>query len=403
MKTLLRIYVGDSWPKPAKAQWALLNEDAKLIQEGTSEPAHWPPSDECEIVLSATQAAWLKGRVPEKMPRGEHERLLAYAFEEKLVQEPGSQHFTMIEREADQISVIVVARTRLQQLAAVFATLERPATNMYSVLQVAPSGSDGWHLTLDDEVAILRRNQQEALTLDLGLEGEPPPLLKILLAGRASEALPQPLILHIANGTDAPDILNWAEALGVDVKLGAAFSWYRIGDEVPSILHGEFAPRHRRQAWLARVKPALWLVAGALILDLCLGLVHVGWQRRQLAATEERMTQIFQRAFPNTPTINAVAQMQRQLDSLRGQIGQLRSDDVLVLLAAIGDALGADGRESLQSLRFEEGNLELSLTPLAAARIGSIREQLAMHGLTADAKADGDGAPKLVLRRRAKP
>ena len=96
MKTLLRIYVGDSWPRPAKTPWALLNADGELVQEGTSEPAHWPPADECEIVLSGTQTAWLKARVPEKMPRGEHERLLAYAFEEKLLQEPGSQHFTML-------------------------------------------------------------------------------------------------------------------------------------------------------------------------------------------------------------------------------------------------------------------------------------------------------------------
>ena len=76
---------------------------------------------------------------------------------------------------------------------------------------------------------------------------------------------------------------------------------------------------------------------------------------------------------------------------------------MLVILAAVGDALGADGRDSVQSLRYEDGSLELSLTPLVAARVGSIREQLAMQGLNADAKADGDGAPKLVLRRRVKP
>lgn len=403
MKTLLRIYIGDRWPKPAKAPWALLDTNGALVQEGTSEPTHWPTSDECEIVLSATQTAWLQGRVPEKMPRGEHERLLAYAFEEKLMQEPGSQHFTMLERTADQLCVIVVARARLQQIVSAFATLERPARNLYSALQAAPFDADGWHLTLDCDVAVLRRKQQESLTLDLGLDGDPPPLLKILLSGRASEELPQPLILHIANGVEGPDTLKWAQALGIDVSIGSAYFWYRIGTDVPSLLHGEFVPRHHRQAWLARIKPALWLIAGAMILDLCFGLAYVGWQRHQLAKIEERTTQIFQRAFPNTPTINPVAQMQRQLDTLRGQIGQLRSDDALVFLAAIGDALGADGRESLQSLRYEEGNLEISLTPLAAARIGSIREQLAIHGLNADTKADGSSGAKLVLRRMVKP
>ena len=403
LKTLLRIYVGDSWPKPAKAPWALLNADGELVQEGTSEPAHWPPSDECEIVLSGTQTAWLKARVPEKMPRGEHERLLAYAFEEKLLQEPGSQHFTMLERDGDQLGVIVVARARLQQLVTVLATLDRPASNLYSALQAAPAGTDAWHLTLDHNIAILRRNQHEALTLDLGPNDEPPPMLKILLAARASEEPPKPLILHLANGAELPDTAKWANDLGVEVSLGAEFSWYRIGGDVASLLHSEFAPRHRRQAWLARVKPALWLAAGALMLDLAFGLAQVVWQRHQLNVTDERITQIFQRAFPNTPTINPVAQMQRQLDSLRGQIGQLRCDDVLVILAAVGDALGADGRDSVQSLRYEDGSLELSLTPLVAARVGSIREQLAMQGLNADAKADGDGAPKLVLRRRVKP
>ena len=95
--------------------------------------------------------------------------------------------------------------------------------------------------------------------------------------------------------------------------------------------------------------------------------------------------------------------MQRQLDLLRGQFGQLRSDDALVLLAAIGDALGADGRDSLQSLRYEEGNLEVGLTPLVAARVTGIRGQLAVQGFNAEGKTDGDGAPKLLLRRRMKP
>ena len=141
LKTHLRIYVDDLWPKPVKAPWVLLGDDGALLQEGTSEPVHWPEADECDVVLSATQTAWLKGRVPEKIPRGEHDRLLAYAFEEKLLQEPGSQHFTVTAREGEELGVIAVTRSRMQQLVTTLSTLDRPATNFYSAFDAAQASN----------------------------------------------------------------------------------------------------------------------------------------------------------------------------------------------------------------------------------------------------------------------
>ena len=402
LKTHLRIYVDDLWPKPVKAPWVLLGDDGALLQEGTSEPVHWPEADECDVVLSATQTAWLKGRVPEKIPRGEHDRLLAYAFEEKLLQEPGSQHFTVTAREGEELGVIAVTRSRMQQLVTTLSTLDRPATNFYSAFDAAQASNGTWHLTLDQHGAMLRRNEREGVALDLGPENEPPQLLKILLSALADGETVPHLMLHVAPGTDTPAVADWAIELGVEVSIGEPFVWYRIRNDSPSLLHGEFKPRHQRQAWIARVRPALWLVSAALLLDLALGLAHVGWQRNQINGINEKISQLFQRTFPNTPTINPVAQMQRQLDSLRGQIGQLRSDDALAMLAAVGDALGADGRDAIHSIRYEEGVLELSLTPLVATRVGSIREQLTMQGLSVDANIDSGGVPKLVVRKRVK-
>jgi general secretion pathway protein L len=402
LNTLLRIYIDESWPKPTKTPWVMLGDDGRLLQEGTSEPTHWPQADECDFVLSAPQTAWLKGRVPEKIPRGEQERVLAYAFEEKLLHEPGSQHFTITERNGEELGVVVTARVRLQQLIETLAALDRPASRAFSEFHAAHSKVGAWHLTLKHDGAMLRRNEGDGLALDLGPEGDPPQLLKVLLSNLADgEPLPY-LILHLPQGLDVPAIDDWSSTLGIEVSIGEPHEWYRIKDASPSLLHGEFTPRHHRQAWISRVQPALWLVAGALVLDLVFGLIHVAWQRHQINTINEKVSQIFQRSFPNTPTINPVAQMQRQLDSLREQFGQLRSDDALLMLSALGDALGTDGREAVQSLRFDDNVLELTLTPLVATRVGSIREQLTRQGFSIDVKVDGEGGPKLVIRKRAK-
>lgn len=404
MKQILRIHIDARWPTPAKTAWVLLAANAAVLREGISEPALWPLADEYEVVLGATQASWHTARVPPgKTARGEMPRLLAYALEDKLLRDPDSQHFTITHQDADRVGVLVVARDRLRQIAAQFAALGKPLSRMFSELQSAPAGRAGWHLALSADAALLRTSELDGISLDPDGDGEPPPLLATIIAAQRLAGTVPTLVVHAGEGVAAPDTKVWSTTVATAVSVGAPYHWHASAAAAANLLHDEFAPRHRRRAWLARLKPALWLAGGAVAADLLIGLGQVIWQHHRLADAQERTVQIFQETFPKMPAVDPAAQMQRQLDLLRAPRGLLRGDDALALLSALADALGADGRGAVQSLKFEDGVLEVVLTPALADRVASVSGQLALRGLIVIAKNDGGSAPKLVLRRSVAP
>jgi general secretion pathway protein L len=404
LRQTLRIYIDARWPTPAKTAWVLLAPSGATLREGTSEPAHWPVADEYEVVLGATQATWHTVKLPPgKAARGETSRLLAYALEDKLLRDPDSQHFTITRQEADRVGVLVVARERLRQIVAQFAALGKPLSRVFSELQCAPAGRDAWHLALGAEAALLRTGEHDGVSLDADDSGGPPPLLPALIAGQGSAGTAPALVIHVGEGRGVPDAKAWSTALATEVRVGPAYRWQALPFAAANLLQGEFAPRHRRRAWLARLKPALWLAGAAVAADLLFGLGRIAWQHHRLAGAQERAAQIFQETFPKTPAVEPAAQMQRQLDLLRAPRGLLRGDDALTLLAALADALGVDGRGAVQSLKFDEGVLEVVLMPSVADRVAAVSSQLTLRGMIVASKNDGGSAPKLVVRRGVAP
>lgn len=404
MKQILRIQIEARWPTSAKTAWVLLAANGARLSEGVSEAAHWPLADEYEVVLGAPQATWHAVQVPlGKTARSEMPRLLAYALEDKLLRDPDSQHFTVTHREADRVGVLVVARDRLRQIVTQFTALGKPLSRVFCAQQCAPAGNDAWHLALGINSMLLRTGGQDGICLDPEAEGKPPALLTALIAGQRSAGSAPTLVVHPGEGLAPPDMEAWSAALAIDVRLGATYCWYASAGGNANLLHGEFAPRHRRRAWLTRLKPALWLAGAALTADFLIGLGQIMWQHHGIADADERTMQLFHESFPKTPAIEPVAQMRHQLDLLRTPYGELRSDDAMSLLAALADALGADARDAVQSLKFAGGSLEVVLMPALADRISAVSSQLALVGLTVATRNEDGNPPKLVIRRSLTP
>lgn len=399
MKTLLRVYVSRSWLTQAKTLWALLAPDGSLLQEGDSDPTHWPAADDCEAIISGDQAVWQRVRLPEGLPRGEYARVLANALEEKLIEEPDRQHLTVTGRQDGEIGVLVVARKRLRDIVARFVSLGRPLSRAYSELQTSPFGVDDWHLAIMDDSAILRRHAEDGVSLDVGHDGGPPPLIATIAAstGGAGKLAPA-LTVHASAGSGAPDIGAWAAAIGLAVRLGTPYRWYATTGKPVSLLHGEFVPAHRHRAWLGRIRPALWLAAAAVAADILLSTIQVGWLRYQLSDSRQHMMSMFQSAFPNTPAVAPAVQVKRQLDRLRSPLGLLRTDDVLVLLAGLADSMEANGRDRIQRLRFEDGALEVTLASASGVDSAALGRQLDIRGFSVTPKTVDDGGTVLIVR-----
>jgi general secretion pathway protein L len=336
---------------------------------------------------------WLSARLP-KASRREQERLLRFAFEDQLVQEPDSQHFRLTDHDGEQARVIVVARERLRQLLAQLAALGRAPQHMQSELEADPPQNGIWRLDIAATHGILRGGGANAFAIDLAGGEVPPALLAAAQTARTATRLPAKLVLRCAPEAPAIDAQAWENALGMPVELGPAYRWAQF-EPGTNILQGEFRPAGQGGAVFKRLKAPLMLLGGVVALSLLASLGEVLWQRQQLSDTRGKMQTVFRSAFPNQPLVDAPAQMRSQLNQIRRTRGLLGDDDLLALLASVGEALGADARDAVSDLRYEAGRLELTLAAQAAGDTDAIVKRLQARGLAAGKLADG----KLALRR----
>jgi general secretion pathway protein L len=380
-----------------------LAADGSVLQDGESEPRYWPEADDCEAVISGDQAVWHHVRVPERLPRGEFTRVLVNALEEKLIEEPDHQHLTVTDRRDGEAGVLVIALKRFREIVAQFASMGRPLSRAYSELQTAPVGAVEWHMALIGDSVILRRHDYDGISLDTSNDGSPPPLLETIVASSRSENRPASgLIVHGDAEVPIPDVGVWAALIDLDVRLGAPYLWYLPAGDVSNLLHGEFVPAHRHRAWLGRIRPALWLAAVVVAADILFSGMQVGWLRYQLYDAREHIVSMFQNANPNVPVVAPVAQTIRQLDTLRSPLGLLRKDDALVLVASLADSLGADGLDRIQQMRFEDGELQVTLASSSVSDGDTLGRQLDIRGFSVVRKAADDGTAVLVIRGKQK-
>jgi general secretion pathway protein L len=399
LKSILRIFVPGSWPADLKARWVLVASDGSLIEHGESEPVHWPAADEVEAIVSSEQMVWHRLRVPESLPQSEFGRVLANALEERLIADAESQHITVTSRHKDEAHVMVLARRRLHDIVSRFASVGRPLTGVYSELQIAPFVEDGWHLAVRGTLGILRRNSEDGVCLDIEEGGMPPQLLIALATSRVDDGIPMiALTLHGEEGSTMPNLVEWEDATGLSVKSGAPYRWYVMEGRATNLLHGEFLPAHRRLALLSSIRPALWLAGILLAVDLILNAAQVGWERYKLSEARERIESMFKSTLPNTPVVEPVMQIKKELDRLRSPLGLLRSDDALTLLGVFAEYLDSGVRDRIEQVRYAEASLEITLNKLDPTDLGTLIRQLEIRGLTLAKKTEGAGKTVLLIR-----
>lgn len=381
MSQKLIVYIDESWPEVPSAAWVLLDDRDRQIEAGQSEPRHWPPSAECELVLSGTQCSWLETRLP-NAPRAEQARLLRYALEDQLMRDVDEQHLTVTHRtpgdEGVNTAVLVMNRQRLRQLLAQLQALGREPAKVSSELQAANAQPDGWTITIGPSGTwVLHTGAQPALALDA--DSAPALIAHMATTAQTQDARPASIRLDCAIGQTAPDLEALAELTGQTVVAGPAYAWWGGHPRAADLLHGEFEPRGAGAGWHQRLRPPVLLAAGVAALMLVVSVGEVLWQRQQLSHLEDRMRRLFETSVPNTPAIAPAVQLRRTLGEVRARHGQLRDDDFLTLLDAYTEIGGAGTRHTVGWLEYANGSLQLRLeggTPedpaLLQARLGDL-------------------------------
>lgn len=384
MTTTLRVFVGESWPARPSTRWILIDAAGRVEQQGESDALHWPVADYCEAVVSVTEVSCLRAAIPARVARRDLQNVVAGVLEDQLLDEPDRCHLTVCRYRGDSADVLVIGRERLRNILAQFAAVGRPLSAAYSELRIMHAEQHHeWVVALARDGVIISRPHEVPLVVDGTDDGTPPVLLATVAKDPRSKAGTLRILVRSEAGKEI-DLAAWKAMLRTDhVRIGSEYRWYSLTDSSVDLLHGEFASRLRRNSVWLLVKPAAMVAASFLAAYLVVGLIQVLLATYRVNQAEGRIAELFTASFPSIPVVSPVAQTRRQLDQLRGAHGLARSDDPLVLLAALSGVLGAEGENALKEVTYAERKLTTVLDAAQSGRIEGLRQQLHDRGYQA--------------------
>jgi len=391
MTTLLRLFITGDWPgRTTECEWLLCDAKGQLLQRGSSEPRHWPAAEAFELVLSADQCLTLDAKLPKGSAggalgaKGGSSELIAYAVEERLVGDVENEHFVAGKTDPDDMTPVwVVGRSRLRGLLGALQQLGRSPRRVFSELQLAPLAVGRWSVCMRGRGGFVRTGNETGFAFD-DARNEPPVELRLALhAARKAGKPPESIDIYCAQGAeiDMAALPAWEAALGIGVRRGGEYDWRSVpAGAMRNLLVGEFAPQGERGAAWSAFRPALALGAAGLLLYAVFSVGEWIWLEHKAGSLRAQAVEVFRVAFPRVQTIvDPSLQMQRLYDEIRRERGQLGESDFLPMIAAVSEALAAQGR--YRNMSYEGGRLEFTVA-LPDAQAGTrLRDALVRRGL----------------------
>lgn len=343
----------------APLPWARLDATGRVCARGCDRVDRLPVGLPRQAVVAAEQVLWTRLTLPGgRALRGP---ALAYALEERLVDEPEAVHAVAARAGPDGRAAVAV--TARDWFAAALAAV-RPVRVLVEPA-LLPASAEEWHLVWTEAPFLVTGEGAVQLSLD---EAEALDLGRLALSH--APLRPARLIVHGGPDRSPPLPEQWRDSLGIAVEAGAIFDWAAAAQASTgqglNLLQGEFGqgPRWRldSRAW----RPVIGLAVALLLINALGWLAGVGldvWQAERLRASSRA---VFVATFPATRLVDPALQMRRLVAERRHAAGAATASDFLPLWARAGEVLPAGTRAAVREVRFENGRLIL-LLPAAAA------------------------------------
>ena len=386
--SLLRIYCSLR-DAPQRCQWALVNEGVKPVA-GEGELAQLPQrAERVQLVIPAAEVLITRARLPQSAKRRAGS-VLAYAVEEKIVDDPDASQVSWLGSAADVDVLAIVDRQGLKRWLDALGDAGIRGYEVHCETLLLPWTTGEWSLAWNGREGFVRTGEFEGAATDCGDRESPPLSLRMMLDDAKSRgAAPASIAVYVSapdvETNAVPEIEAWQRALGVAMRVAGPWDWRAAPPDAGTSLARE------RQRWrlppgtLARLWPAAWLVGAAVVIHT-LALV-ADWTR--LAAEQRsmraQMESRFRTVFPDAVAVaDPALQMRRKLAEARHAIGQADDGDFLPMIGKIGNALKELPPGGLRVASYESGRMTLELAVAEEASLRRIVTRLAQSGLRVD-------------------
>lgn len=400
--SVLRIYASLA-DAPTRCRWALVNDGQQPVAgEGT--PAQLPGrAARVELVIPAAQALLARTRLP-SAARHRAGAVLAFALEERLVDEPDASQVSWLGAAGEDDIVAVIDKAGLERWRKALAGAGLRDYEIHCETLLLPWTRSEWSLAWNGREGFVRSGEREGAATDCGDRAAPPLSLRLLLEEAAArDAAPESIALYATIPGAQPDLEAWTRELGVAVRFAGPWDWRAAPP------HAGVALAQERQRWgafvgiAARLRPAAWILAAAVVLHA--GALVVDWA---LLASEQRvlrqqMESRFRALFPDAVAVaDPALQMRRKLAEARHAAGQPDDGDFLPMIERVAGAMKVVPECALRVLSYESGRMTLELAAPTEARVERLVAALTQAGLSVaratTAKRQGGAAVLLTVR-----
>ena len=373
---------------PQHCRWALLNGDGSPVV-GEGRLADLPrQAQRVQLVIPAAEVLITRAELP-PAARRRAGPVLAFAVEEETAGEPDAMHVSWLGSAGAADVLAVVDRHGLARWREALGPAGIHAYEVHCETLMLPWAPGQWSLAWDGREGFVRTGELEGAATDCGDRETPPLGLRLLLdAAEARHARPAALAIHPATRDAAPDAAAWERSLGVACRVAEPWDWRAAAPDAGVALARE------RQSWRAlsgiapRLRLAVWIAAGALVLHACA--LVVDWTRLagEQRALRQQMETRFRAAVPDAVAVaDPALQMRRKLAEARHAAGLADSGDFLPLLEQVAAGTKDLAAGSVRVASYESGRMTLELGAIDEAALRRVTARLREAGLSVDAGA----------------
>jgi len=392
----LDILFSRTWTGEQEVDWCLRNGD-EIIKKGKTDDL----SKLAELQKGVKTIVWsptadtliTEAEIPTRN-RSKINKALPFVLEEQLLHRPEQEHFIYHVRPGLPLAVAVTSKLKLAQWLETFHAHGIYPSAMYPQVFGQTLNNNCWAITSLGEELLVKTNSFSGFSCRLDRKIIPIQFTNALNSLNDGER-PDKIIFNKLD-TDL-DIKEWSDKTGIEIIKNNSDLWSTIQTLVPTLnlLQGEFKPKREINPALSRFIPA----AAIALIWITFSLVVNIWEWQTLNSSFKnanmQMLQLFKTSFPGAKTIvDPALQMQRKLETMNGSSGGYVQSDFIALLSLSAPALAALEQDAVESLRYSEKSLNISLGLPNFKTLEELKKRLATIGMqvevvAANSRADG--------------
>lgn len=375
-------------------QWIRLDAEGKVdgqAERGGLEAAAAAASGRRVVAIAPAVDVALHTALIPTQSRQRMLKAVPYALEDQLAEDIDKLHFALGRKNRrGEIPVAVITKARLEAWLEAAAEAGLDIDQIYPEPLALPHEDDAWTVLIDEDRCIARTDLQAGFGGDADNVAL---LLEWALDETDEDERPQRLLLY-ADGTEG--LLGSASVPVEPHRAGDITTLLATSlDERTAIglRSGPYAPQRRMNANWRRWMPAAALLLAWVLLDTGAALLQQWRLGSEVAAVEDQISQLYQKAFPGAgPLINPRQQIESRLNALRGGGGG--NSGLLPLLDKVAPVLAQAPNVQISGLNYRDGNLSIELYAGNLQDVDRLQQRLAelpdLSVQVESARAEGD-------------